>query len=65
MRCDVNGRCAPGIRGQRTSGFGRLLPDADSTDVRRRIADPLVPVANDSFTGAYPLLFPPARDDEP
>jgi hypothetical protein len=23
MRCDVNGRCAPGIRGQRTPGFGR------------------------------------------
>ena len=26
MRCDVNGRCAPGIRGQRTSGFGRSDP---------------------------------------
>jgi hypothetical protein len=24
MRCYANGRCAPGIRGQRTSGFGRL-----------------------------------------
>jgi hypothetical protein len=28
MRCEVNGRCAPGIRGRRTSGFGRQLPHA-------------------------------------
>jgi hypothetical protein len=26
LRRDVNGRCAPGIRGQRTSGFGRQTP---------------------------------------